>query len=145
MPNTLYDEDFYRWSQETAQAIREGRFADVDFDHVAEEIRTLGTSEEREVLRRLALIMAHMLKIRHQPSKHTRSWDQTITIQRIDLRALLNRNPSLATDRALNDLMHETYRRARIGAARETHLDSDTFPKECPFTIDEVLPPEESD
>jgi hypothetical protein len=45
----LYDADFYRWSKETAEALRERRFEDVDADHVAEEIEDVGKREKREL------------------------------------------------------------------------------------------------
>jgi hypothetical protein len=144
MPTALYDEDFYRWSQETAKALTEGRFAEVDIEHLAEEIRSLGKNEHRELIARLARLMAHMLKIRYQPQQRTRSWDTTIDVQRDNLRDVLDDNPSFAATAALTESVRRAYRRARLYAAQETHLDLDTFPKECPFTLDEVLPPEES-
>jgi hypothetical protein len=33
-----YDQDFYSWALETIAALRSGRIAEVDLDHVAEEI-----------------------------------------------------------------------------------------------------------
>jgi hypothetical protein len=35
---TLYDTDFYAWTQEQATLLREGAVADLDLEHVAEEI-----------------------------------------------------------------------------------------------------------
>ena len=37
---SLYEEDFVRWTEGTARALREGRLADVDFENVADEIES---------------------------------------------------------------------------------------------------------
>ena len=60
MPAASYDSDFYLWSQETAQALLEGRFSELDIEHIADEIRDLGTSQKNEVVRRLARVIAHV-------------------------------------------------------------------------------------
>jgi hypothetical protein len=39
---SLYEADFHRWSQEQARALHERRWADVDWENVAEEIESLG-------------------------------------------------------------------------------------------------------
>ena len=45
MSTPAYEADFYRWATETARALREGRLADVDLKHVAEEIEDMGKKE----------------------------------------------------------------------------------------------------
>jgi len=45
----LHDRDFYTWTTETAQAIREGSFNVVDWESVAEELEDMGRSEQREL------------------------------------------------------------------------------------------------
>jgi hypothetical protein len=37
----LYEQDFYAWALESAQALRERRFADIDSEHIAEELEEL--------------------------------------------------------------------------------------------------------
>jgi hypothetical protein len=43
-PDLLYEEDFYAWTQQQAQALRRLRVGDNDLDieHIAEEIEDLG-------------------------------------------------------------------------------------------------------
>jgi hypothetical protein len=41
---TLYDQDFYTWALESARGLREGRFADIDIEHIAEELEDMGKS-----------------------------------------------------------------------------------------------------
>jgi Domain of unknown function DUF29 len=40
--STLYDRDFYCWSQEQAELLRAGRLTEVDIEHIAEEIDSTG-------------------------------------------------------------------------------------------------------
>jgi hypothetical protein len=48
-PSTsLYEADFFRWTEEQAAALRENRSAGIDWDNLAEEIETLGRSEKKQ-------------------------------------------------------------------------------------------------
>jgi len=66
MPNAqeLYDRDFNLWTEETAAALRAGRLADLDIEHVAEEIEDMGKRNTRELRSRLTQILEHLLKLR---------------------------------------------------------------------------------
>lgn len=49
-----YDQDVVAWAAEQARLIREGRFDQLDIEHIADEIEDVGKSEQREqVVRRL--------------------------------------------------------------------------------------------
>ena len=54
--------DLHQWALDTAQALKEHRFADIDWDKVAEEIKSLAGSEERALTSHLAQLMYHLLK-----------------------------------------------------------------------------------
>ena len=100
MPDTLYEQDFYRWTQEQARALRaraeQGANLPVDWESVAEEIESLGRSDRREVTSRLRTIMEHLLKLEHSPAREPRhGWRRTVTTQRIEVNSLLNESPSL--------------------------------------------------
>jgi hypothetical protein len=133
---TLYDEDFYGWSRRTAQLVREGRWSEIDHDHVAEEISDLGISQERALMSQIVRVLKHLLKSKYQPEKHTRSWDLTIAEGRVRIAQIIRRNPSLEFQ--LDTLLADAYELARIRAAGETDLDIAMFPAKCPFTISEV-------
>ncbi len=38
----LYDQDFYAWTQRNANLLRQGRAAEIDWEHLAEEIEEMG-------------------------------------------------------------------------------------------------------
>lgn len=132
-----YDTDFYAWTQQTAQAIREQRWSDLDTENLLEEIESMGSSERRAIESRLEILLTHLLKRQYQPENLTRSWDLTIKEQRLRANRLFKQNPSLR--RRAEELIHDAYETARIRAARETGLYEDVFPVACPWNEEEVL------
>jgi hypothetical protein len=48
MPS-LYETDYHRWAKETAAALRQRRFEDIDVEVTAEEIEDLGKSESHSL------------------------------------------------------------------------------------------------
>ena len=47
MTTTLYETDFYAWTQRQAGLIREEEFEQIDWDHLIEEIESLGSSQQQ--------------------------------------------------------------------------------------------------
>jgi hypothetical protein len=60
---SLYDRDFYTWTQDQAAALRRGRFKGLDLEHLAEEIEDWGKSERSAIESYAARILEHALKI----------------------------------------------------------------------------------
>lgn len=57
--NTRYEADVVAWANQQARLIRAGRFDLLDLEHIAEEIEDVGKSEQRELARRMAVLLAH--------------------------------------------------------------------------------------
>jgi hypothetical protein len=136
----LYDRDFHAWATEQAALLRAGKLTQADIEHIAQEIESMGKTEKRELISRLTVLMLHLLKWRFQPNLRCRSWRLSIQGQRLDVGAHLADNPSLKT--ALTSVIPLSYRRALIDAERETGLDDDVFPGECPWTFEQMLAPD---
>ena len=132
-----YDTDFYAWTQDTAQAIRERRWSDLDTENLLEEIESLDKSERRGIESRLEILLSHLLKWQYQADKHTRGWDLTIKEQRLKVGQLFEENPSLR--RCAEELIERAYKVARLRAPREAHLSEDAFPVTCPWSQEQVL------
>ena len=62
---SLYDEDFFLWTQQQAAALRRASAlgAEIDIAHVAEEIEDLGKRDLREVTSYIELLFRPMMKI----------------------------------------------------------------------------------
>lgn len=136
---SLYDTDLYAWSQDQAARLRAHTSSGIDWEHVAEEIESVGESERSEIESRLAVLLMHLLKWQFQPSKRSGSWRSTIREQRFRLAKRIRRSPSLKQYPA--EVLDEEYEFVRPKAAEETHLAEETFPENCPYTILQVLDP----
>jgi Domain of unknown function DUF29 len=134
---SLYDEDFAAWTSETARQLRAGRFAEIDIEHVAEEIEDMGKSEKRELLGRLTVLVTHLLKWKWQADKRTASWQSTMATQPAEIQRLLRQSPSLSGVIAAS--VADVYPDAVESASIETGLPAPTFPEKCPFSVDEIL------
>ena len=140
-----YEDDVYTWSLQQAAALRRAARSRVnlpdplDFANLAEEIESLGISQQRELYSRYLVLLVHLLKWEHQPLQRGASWRATIRTQRNELEKLLRLSPGLKPKRRAE--LQDAYRRARDDAADETGLPPDTFPDKCPWTPDQVESP----
>ena len=134
---TQYERDFYAWSMEQAGLLRAGRLSEADIAHIAEEIESMGKSEKRELVNRLTIVLVHLLKWQHQPALRGNSWRLTVEEQRDQIEDHLADNPSLKAN--LNDVIIAAYRRAILGAARETGMDREVFPVICPWGFEQIM------
>ena len=137
MSASLYDRDFYAWANEQAALLRAGNLAAADIANIAEEIDSMGRTEKRELISRLAVLLLHLLKWRHQPERRGASWEVTIRNQRRSLARHLADNPSLKSK--LPEAASDAYEDARGEAYAETGLPEATFPAACPWSLDEVM------
>ena len=135
-----YDSDVILWAEEQARLLRAGRFAELDIEHIADEIEDVGKSEKRELASRMAVLLAHLLKWRFQPEKRTKSWRTTIKGQRRSIEAALRATPSLKTVMRDPEWGAVVWDDALAQAERETGLED--LPESCPFTFDEARDPD---
>lgn len=134
---TLYDSDFYAWTQEQANLLRQKAYGQLDLTNLIEEIEDMGKSQQRELSSRLVVLLVHLLKWHFQPEKQSRSWQATIRVQRRELLKLLNENPSLRP--RLDWAISESYPVALDTAWAETGLDYIVFPSACPYSGEQIL------
>ena len=132
-----YEQDFYAWAMQTAQALREGMLSKADVERVAEELEDMGRSEKRALTNRLAVLLGHLLKWRHQPDRRGNSWRYTIEEQRVRVAKLLEDNPSLKHE--LAGMVSHAYLLAVLRAAKEIGISKSVFPNLCPFTPEQIL------
>ena len=135
---SLYERDYYTWTLEQARALKQRRAEMLDWENLAEEVEDLGKSERRELRNRLHVLLAHLLKWRHQPKRRSRSWRATATVQRIEIRQLLLENPGLKP--TIDTLLAEAYQTARIEIAGLLPVrEEKELPKSCPWSFDQVI------
>lgn len=125
-----YDQDLIGWAQAQAALLRAGRLAEIDAEHVADEIEDVGAAQAVELQSSLRQILSRLINLQLSPSHDRRhAWIAEL----FELRALVE-------TRAVNvprDRLTELFARAWPQARRAgTGLD---VPAECPYTLDQVL------
>lgn len=132
-----YKEDLYGWATANALLLRNGRFREADMEHIIQEIETLGRSSRRELVSRLGVLIAHLMKWEYQKDMRKAGWQGTIERQRIEISDVLDENPSLKPE--VDKEMPKAYRYAMAILKEETPLDIKSLPRECPYTSKQCM------
>ncbi len=132
-----HDEDFYGWAMTEASLLRQRKWDELDIEHLAEELESMGASEKREIRSRMEQLLKHLLKWKYQPDLQCRSWKNSIRNQRKALLAVIKDNPSLKP--TIPEYVKDVYDDALEGAVEETGIYKENFPAECPYTFDQIM------
>ncbi|NBC15510.1 MAG: DUF29 family protein [Gammaproteobacteria bacterium] len=133
----LYSADYHAWINAQATLLREGRLKDIDAEQVAEELEAMGRRERNELVNRLIILVAHLLKWQYQSAHRSSGWRGSVVEQRVQIDRELRLSPSLKP--FLPEAVTQAYPDAVRIAAQETGLDSATFPALCPYQPGELL------
>jgi predicted nucleic acid-binding Zn-ribbon protein len=134
---TLYEKDFCAWSEQQSKLLLDKRWDEIDIEHLVEEVIDLRSSTKHALRSHLKNLIMHLLKYTFQPELRSRSWSCSIAEAREQVEDILEENSSLK--RTLPEILCKTYEAASRKASRETGIDIRTFPKVCPWTIEEIL------
>lgn len=132
-----YNQDIIAWANEQAHWLRTGQFDLLDIEHLAEEIEDVGKSEQRELMHRMAILLAHLVEWQQQSERRGSSWEITIRNQRRGVLRRLRETPCLQPKRDDEDWWQAVWDDATAHAAQETGLGN--FPEYCPWSRDQVL------
>lgn len=139
-PNESHDQDLYAWSRAQADLLRAGRFAELDLEHLIEEVEDVGGALKRSARNRIRIILEHLLKLEHSPAAEPRAgWRATVRTQRVRLRDALT--PTLR--REVESELAELYGDARglaDGALRDhgEQAAAHALPATCPYSLDQI-------
>ena len=119
---TLYDQDFAAWSKQQAEALRTaartGSNLPIDWENLAEEVETLGTSERRALYSQVHRIIRHLLKLEFSPAvEPRRGWVETVEDARSQIEFVLEMSPSLKNE--VEAAVEAELTRAARGAIRD--------------------------
>jgi hypothetical protein len=144
----LYEEDFVRWTEQQAAALRAAAglatHLPLDWENLAEEIDSLGRSQTREVASRIAVVIEHLIKLEVLPAIEPRpGWIDTTGRERRDIENLLSDSPSLRS-RVASMIARETPRTIRLVARSlrnhgETELETIARAERASYTEEQVL------
>jgi hypothetical protein len=119
--------------------VAQRRFAEIDHHHLSEYLADMARRDKREVLSRLVVLLAHLLKWEHQPQQRTKSWEATILHQRLELQDLLE---SGTLRNYAREVLAKAYERAAREAALEMGAEEGAFAAACPWPLEELVPEE---
>jgi hypothetical protein len=136
--DTLYDEDFYAWTQQQAALLRRLPVGNAfDAENVADEIEDLGRSELRTAQSLVEHIIEHFLKLEFSgladPVEH---WRDEIVEWRLQLDKTLNR--SIAAKLVLPARYQAALRLIRR-LEREVPGLTGRLPPGCPYTLEQIV------
>lgn len=136
----LYEEDFYAWTNARATLLRAGRFADLDLEHLIEEVDDLGESLKRSVRSHIRTIIEHLLKLEHSPAPEPRGgWYDIVLAQRADLLDELTASIRREVEPTLPDLYDRARRNAATSLRKHGEIAAaDALPATCPYTLDQI-------
>ncbi|NDK97859.1 DUF29 domain-containing protein [Photorhabdus bodei] len=140
MNHTRYETDVVAWANEQAALLRAGKLSEIDIANIAEDIEDVGKSEQRELASRMAVLIAHLLKWKYQPSDRGTSWERTIKAQRKEILYDLKESPSLKTKLDDSNWVDVVWSKAVASAMNETGLD--VFPDVSIWGMSQILSPE---
>ena len=63
MLQTLYEQDFYAWVEQTAELLQLHHWDTLDLEHLIEEVVDLGESQQRGLQSALRLVLSHLLNV----------------------------------------------------------------------------------
>jgi hypothetical protein len=135
-----YERDFALWIDAQLEILRARKFEQLDLDNIIEEFDAMGKHQRRELKSRLDVLLVHLLKCEFQAEHKSRSWLQTLRVQRSEILRLLEDSPSLQPQVA--KFSDEVYGSAVDQAAIQTGLQRSVFPNKIPYTAEQLLDPD---
>ena len=100
-------------------------------------MQAMSRKEHRELLRRMGILIAYLLKWAFQPTYQGNSWRGTIVDQRQEIADLLEDSPSLCNHFDDTEWFNKVWQRGTQQAQNETGIK--TLPPQPIWTIDEIL------
>jgi Domain of unknown function DUF29 len=138
---SLYDQDFYVWTEVQAELLRQRRFDELDLPNLIEEVEGLGDTKKSAVLGNTTGVIEHLLKLQHSPAQEPRrGWAESI----IEHRARLEIELTPRLRQILGDELPRVYAIVRRTTARKLQLYGEdavaaALPATCPYSVDQVI------
>ncbi len=138
---SIYDQDFYVWTEVQAELLRQRRFEALDLDNLIEEVAGLGDTKKSAVLNDARVIIEHLLKLQHSPAQDPRrGCAESILEHRTRLEFELT--PRLR--QILDEELPRVYALTRRTTERKLRLYGEdaaagALPAACPYTVDQII------
>lgn len=140
MQSSIYEHDFLLWTEQQAALLRAGKMAELDSEHILEEIESMGKEQKLALQSLLRLIVLHLLKLDYSPAKDPRNkWIEELLEFRAQAENRLEETPSL--QHYADELFAKAWPQARRIAIKTFNIygEKAAIPLECPYTLQQVL------
>lgn len=129
--SSLYETDFFEWTQEQAKALQEHNIKALDWNNLKEEIEDLGNEKLNAVNSFFKRLIEHRLKLDYSQDIYPRNhWLREVDNFQDEIEDRLTKTLLKKID------IDKQYERARRVVLREYKLN---IPKQCPYTLEELL------
>ena len=136
----LYERDFHAWTEQQSACLEKRNPEELDWSHVAEEIRDMGISQRKALQSHLTVLMIHLLKLRYSKAgEPRRKWRHECDNARQEIADEMERSPSLKHYR--EEALAKAWRdgRRRTMFQMEEHGEDPDLPIDCPFTLEQTM------
>jgi len=135
----LYEQDYLLWLDITKEKLKEKDLVTLDWEHLLEELETLGNEQKRKVESYLKQLVKHLLLYQYWESERDyceKVWREEIDNFRDELEFLF-RSKTLYNYGVQQ--FDSVYIKAKRQFLSKTGLPSETLPLNCPYTFAEVI------
>lgn len=95
--------------------------------------------DKSEILNRLEILIAHLLKCKYQPENVSSSWIGTIDEQRRRINNIAEYGGNVANYLYDNTTLNKAFAQAKKIFQVDTHISAKILPNICPFDINYIL------
>ena len=134
----LYDRDDNLWLEKTIALLKENRLNELDLENLIEELESLARRDKLAMASLLEQVIRHLLMYQYwhdERERNARHWEAEIYSFRGQIKHKLTTN----LQNHLISKQQEIYRQALGYVIRKTGLSIDTFPEQCPYTLEQLL------
>ena len=140
MASQAYDTDLLRWIEEQTTLLRTGRFSELDYEHILEELEDMGREQKVALQSLFRQILIHLLQLQLSPATTPRGkWVDELVEFRSQAQTRLDETPSLR--HYADALFEKAWQQARRGADKSFQAYGEVVqvPESCPYSMEQCL------
>lgn len=135
--STLYNADYYIWTQRQIKLLHTQNFERLDLENLMAEVLNLATEERKELKRHVRKLMHYFLKSKLYPERVSGRWLGKLCGHRHWIAKLVDEMPSL--EPLLDGYIAEAYADITDRLTTKARLPRSSFPETLAYTKEQLL------
>ncbi|MEA5618978.1 DUF29 domain-containing protein [Cronbergia sp. UHCC 0137] len=132
----LYEEDYLLWLEQNIKLLSDRQLQEIDYDHLIEELESLGRSEKRTVESLMKQLLIHLLLYQYWTTEHQKNANHW-TVEILSFRDQLNEElDSKTIYNYAREKLDKIYQSAVKLATKKSTL---ILPNQCPYSFEQIL------